>query len=355
ATGVFVGTCPAAATAATMIHTHAFVLAVAAGGLWLAVATARRGSMRLAAALGVVSGLAHAATPVGALVPVAVLPWVGFARGAAVPARRALVLVAAALVIGLTVAAALLRLRLTEGMPAWEAVRAWDVGTLLPIFLRDAGRSYLPLSLVVLAAIWSRTHHRPALAVLAGVVGAVLLGCHTTATLGDDGSFVLPFLPAAAVLAASWLPVRMLFVVVLAGTGIAGTKLALRVNWHADAQYVAGVRQVSAGRACRLLMGPRRDEAVVLRCLPEITPERLLPHVAPAPSATPEQLTAQLIAAARAGQCVVITEEAQDALRDPFFRSCHPGAAALLRQLEAAFTWRAARIAGFAGHELVPK
>jgi hypothetical protein len=242
-------------------------------------------------------------------------------------------------------------------MPTYEMVRSYDLGTLAPLVARDAGRSFLPLSLLVLAALLSAAWHRHALVlVLAAAVGT-LLGCHLTGTLGDDGAFLLPLAPAAAVLVAGWLPPRAGLAAAALGLVLAGTKVALHLQWSEPAAFTAAVERVRADRPCRLLLGPRRDETFVLaRGLPAaVHGERLLPLVAAGAVRSAAAVRDELLAHARAGGCVVISDEAEVALRDAFFRAAYPGAPALLNELDAAFVWRNVVELGFAGHELVPR
>ena len=352
--GALVATCPAAAVAATTVHVHAFVLLLAALATWLAARTAARGSWRFAAALGVTCGVAHWAAPIGALLPLLVVPLLLLEPAAEVlSSRRTAALVLVALGTWLGLAAVLQRGDLTAGLPSGEQVASYDVGTLGPLLLRDGLRAFLPLSLVVLGALGAARGHRHAL-VLAGLALLhTVVGCHLTGTLGDDGSFLLPLLPASALLAARLLSGRLCLAAVLAGLAISATKVALRADWHAASEFTAGVHELAAGRPFTLITGPRRDEAFVLARLPRIAPVRVVPVCDGA--ATPDGFAQDLQQRLTGGQRVLLTDEAEQALRDPVFRARHAAAGAVLKQLEATFTLTFVTARGFAGRELAAR
>lgn len=356
---------PAAATAATTVHVHAVELGLGAAAIWLAARMARHGRWITAAMLGVLIGSSFVASPAGWLVALMIVPfWLLEWSDASEPApaagnhetcwRRMAPLVGCAVVA--TVLAVALPWHYPPALlPTWDQIVNYDIGTLGKLFGRDAGRSFLPLSVGILAALWSPRRHRCALVVLFLVAVGLLLGCHQTRTLGDDGSFLLPVLPMAALLVARTLSRRWAIVAVVLAVLLSATKTLLRADHGAASSFVAGYEKVVVDRACRVIAGPYRDQAFFLSHLGHVSQESVLKIASADATRTVEQVIEELSAAASTGTCLLLTEEAEQALREVEFRVRYPHSAALLKQLEATFEWRRQRAEGFVATELVPR
>ena len=357
AAAALLATCPAATVAATTLLTHALVLLLASVGTWLAVRTATRPSWPRALQLGVWLGLAAAAAPIGLLLASVLLPLLLLEPLAEPrpPLRRRMLVGSVAAVVGAGLLAALRWGRIRTGLPSLEQVASYDLGTLGPLLLREAGRAFLPLSLVVAAALAQGTWCRHAVCVLGAVLLHTLLGCHLTTTLGDDGSFLLPVLPAAVLLAGRWLPGRFALAVAFVALGLSGTKLWLRADWQPCAAFCAGLQEVAGERPYTLLAGPRRDEAFLLARLPQTTPLRIVTVCTGEPDAAAAAVVREVQQRLQQGQRVLLTDEAEQALRDPGFRARHAAAPAVLRALESTFARRHVQAQGFAAQELVAR
>lgn len=346
-------TAPAAALAATTVHVHAFLLLLGALAAWLVAIVGTRGSIPAAVALGLLCGGAHWATPVGVLLPFGALPFLVRSDASAEPTvlRRTLLAGLAVLLHG-GLLFGLRRGEVLADLPTLEQVASLDLGTLGPLWLRDAGRAFLPLSVAALAAVFSSRHHRQALLLVLGSLLAAVLGCHWTQTLGDEGSFVLPLLPLAAVIAARWLSPGVTLALVLAAAGVSGTKLWLRGDWSACAEWRAGNVEIAQDKPIVLLAGPRRDAAFQLaRPLPT-------PPLALFPTVDDPAAVAPFVAALQArtkDARVFLTDEAEQLLRDPVFRAKHAAAPALLQALETTFALQRVTARGFGAEELKAK
>jgi hypothetical protein len=374
---------PAAATAATTVHLHAIELCIAAGAICYASRMARDGRWITAAFLGVLLGGAFVASSVGLLLAVAIVPfWLieawpagsatatGNTANAVPPVvavvgapqrapsqtmRQRLLPMLTVVVIATVMVLVCQWQRAPELVPSWDQIVNYDLGTLGQLFARDAGRSFLPLSLGVLAALWSYRWHRRALLVLALVGIGLLLGCHLTKTLGDDGSFLLPLLPMAALLVARALTRRWAIVLVLVAVALSGTKVLLRAEHNAAAAFVDGYQQIAAERTCRIVAGPGRDQGFLLARLAHVPQQSVLGLASADATKTVPQTVAEMLDSVASGTCLLLTDEAEQALREPEFRVRYPHSAALLKELEAKFVWQRKRAAGFAATELVAR
>jgi hypothetical protein len=359
AAALLAAACPALATAATTVHVHALLLAVAALATWLAFVAARSGSWLATGALAVVLGTAHAAAPAGIVVALAVLPQLVLAAPFAAPERAGAVRRALlqAVVAGAVAAAgvAIARGRLLVGLPTLDELGAYDVATLAPLCAREVGRALLPLSVVLLAMLWARGWHRHVLLLLPALGAVVAVTCHVTATRGDEGAFALPVLPVIAVVAARWLPRRAAFGVALVGLALVAAKVGLRAQWHDADRFAVGVQQVANGRPFLLVTAPLRDDAFALARLPAAPVERVVAVTRAGAPRTAASVVAAWRERVQRGECVLLTADADAALRDPIFRAHHPLAAPLLRALDEAFRLELRHAQGFAGHELVPR
>lgn len=375
----FVAFTPAAATAATTVHVHAIELCVAAVAIWLASRLARDGRWMTAALLGLLLGGAFVVSPAGLLLAVAIVPFwstetwprgsdtaIGDAetadgdatallRAPSQTLRQRLLPMLTVIAIATATVFACQWQRTPELVPTWDQIVNYDLGTLGNLLARDAGRSFLPLSLGILAALWSYRWHRRALVVLALVGIGLLLGCHLTRTLGDDGSFLLPLLPIASLLVARALTRRWAIALALSAVALSGTKVLLRAEHNAAAAFVDGYQQIAAERTCRIIAGPYRDQAFLLARLAHVSQESVLGLASANVTNTVPQIVAEMLGSVSSGTCLLLTDEAEQALREPEFRVRYPHSAALLKELEAKFVWQRKRAAGFAATELVAR
>ncbi|MGK0156322.1 MAG: hypothetical protein ACI9SE_003290 [Neolewinella sp.] len=373
----FVAFTPAAATAATTVHVHAIELCIAAMAIWLASRLARDGRWITAALLGLLLGGAFVASSAGLLLAVAIVPFwlteawprgsdtaIGIAADGDAAAllqapsqtlRQRLLPMLTVVAIAMATVFACQWQRPPELVPTWDQIVNYDLGTLGNLLVRDAGRSFLPLSLGILAALWSYRWHRRALVVLSLVGIGLLLGSHLTSTLGDNGSFLLPLLPIASLLVARALTRRWAIALVFVAVALSGTKVLLRAEHNAAAAFVDGYQQIAAERTCRIIAGPYRDQAFLLARLAHVSQESVLGLASADVTSTVPQIVAEMLDSVSSGTCLLLTDEAEQALREPEFRVRYPHSAALLKELEAKFVWQRQRAAGFAAAELVAR
>lgn len=344
--------CPAVAFAATSVHLHAAGFLIAAIAAWAAVCWARSGAWWRALLTGAVTGGAHALTPLGALLPLAVAPVLLLAaeRPAAVwrwPAQIALALGAHLVVAWVALE------RLRAGMPGLAEVAAYDFATLVPLLARDWLRSCLPLSLVTACLLLHPRLHGSARVLYLALAAYLLLGCHATASLGNDGACLLPLVPAATLLVMRALGGRrrLLLSLILLSAAVAVVKNSVRADWAVYEGLADGVKAVTQGKPCVLLSGPCLDEAMLL-CEPGIEAIRVR-QVGRGPEPKPADLVADLGRRLASGQRVFVSPEAELALRDPLFQARFAEAAAILFELEQAFVWRPLQQEGWHTKELV--
>lgn len=347
--------CPAVAFAATSVHLHAAGFMIAAIATWAAVGWARSGASWRALLTGGVTGGAHALTPLGALLPLAVAPVLLLAaeRPSDSAVWRWPAQVALALGTHLVVAWVALNEQLCAGMPGLGEVAAYDFATLLPLLAREWLRGCLPLSLVVACLLLHPRVHAPARVLHLALAAYLLLGCHATASLGDDGACLLTLVPAATLLVMRALGERRRLVLslLLLSTAVAAAKICVRADWALYDALASGVKAVAQGKPLLLLTGPGLDEAILL-CEPEIEAIRVR-QVGRGPAPKPADLVADLGRRLASGQRVFVTPEAEIALRDPVFQARYAQAAPILFELEQAFAWRPLQKDGWHSKELV--
>jgi hypothetical protein len=348
--------CPAVAIAATAVHVHAVVLLLAAVATSGALATAQRPTWWRGLLLGGWLAGAHALTPGAALTAAVVLPWACCAHPPPPGTRRRAAFVGL-LVLATWLGATLLLQRgdVTRGLPSREQIAAFDLGTLAPLLLRDVGRDLLPLSWVLLACLWSKHHHRAALCLLAATAALLVVGCHRTETLGDDGSWALLLVPPAALLTAQATGPRLGLGLLAATLAVSGTKLWLRSEHAACTAFLTGLRAVAAEGACTIVCGPARDEAFLRAGWPELAAVRIAAVCSPHDERAPAAVVAEFAGMVRDGRQLLLTAEAEAALRDPAWRARHAKAAPLLRELEQAFRFEFVAQGGCHLQRLVPR
>lgn len=346
---------PAALLAGTTRAPHCLHLLAGSVGTLLAILVAKHPRWWAIAALLAVLVLAQAGSAIGALLPLVVLPfWCRELPPGSARSPRAL---APGLVLlgGSAASALVLRAVPASELPSAAEVGSYDLTTLLPLVLRDGMRACLPVSVLLLAAALSKSCHRTALALLAAGAVHVLVGCHLTFTLGDDGWFLLPLLPAVVLMLAQWLGPRAWFATGITALVLASLHTYVRFDHGASRVFTGGVSVAAAGAPFVVIPGPGEQEGYALARLPDGAVFRLGPACGGAGAAAAAAAIAPLDAALRSGKRVFLADRAEHALLEPLFRAEHAGATHVLRALQATFEWRGQRSGGFAGHELVAR
>ena len=361
--------CPAVAFAATSVHVHVAVFLLAAIASWAAVGWAgsrRRGATHepadrgdrtwwWALLTGAVTGSAHALTPLGALLPLCVAPvlLLGAERPRGPAIARWLGQIALALAIHLGIAAVALAGQLGAGLPRLGDAAASDAGSLLQLLAREWLRGCLPLSLVAACLMLHPRRLASALALHAALAAYLLLGNHATPALAKDGACLLPLVPPAALLALHALGERsrLAWLLVLLGASVAWAKIDVRSDWAQYRTYTTWVQATKEGKPFLLLTGPRLEEALRLR-EPAVSAIALR-QIARGPTPSSLEFVADIGRRLANGERVLLTAEAESALRDPAFQARYSLAGSLLHELNQAFVWRPRQEHGLIAKELL--
>jgi hypothetical protein len=341
AAALLAATCPAVAFAATRVHVHAAEFALAAVALLATVAWARRPTWWRAVVAGAISGALHASAPVGVLLPIVTLAWFGLHMERPASVRRVAWQVFLHLASHAAVALAALRGAALAGLPGAAEVAAYDLGTLLPLLHSEWLRSCLVLAAIAGLALLHRAEHIAAVLLHAALGLYLVLACHTTATLGDDGACLLPLVPSAALLAMRVLAAspRLLLAALAVSALQAATKIVLRADWSSSDAFATGLDAAIGDTRCAVVIGPRADEAAVLARPPRAEIVRMQPIAAGPPPAV-AAFAAALRQRLADGQRVFLTEEVEAALMNAEFRASHPSSPLLLQALRDTFVWR---------------
>ncbi|HEX6812748.1 MAG TPA: hypothetical protein VF384_14070 [Planctomycetota bacterium] len=359
-------TCPAVAFAATSVHLHVAPWLLSALACWAAAGWACSGSRAAdrgdgrrawpwALLTGAVTGVAHASTPLGALLPLAVAPvlWLGAERPHGPAISRWGAQIALALAVHLGIAALALARGLGAGFPGLAEVAACDPGALLLLLAREWLRGCLPLSLVAACLLLHPKRLVPALELHVALAAYLLLGNHATASLGNDGACLLPLVPPAALLAMHALGERrgLVWFLVLLSAAVAWAKIDVRSDWARYRTYMNWVDAAKQGKPFLLLTGPRLEEALRLR--EPAVPAVSVRQVARGPAPSPVECVAYVRHALANGDRVLLTDEAEFALRDAAFQARYSLASSLLHELDHAFVWRPRHDHGLIAKEMV--
>jgi hypothetical protein len=356
------GGCPAVLFFATTVQVPALTF----GALGLATLAAARWAARpawgIAAAAGAVALLPAAVPGPGAFAPLVLLPWQALERARLHPglgwrAQAAQTALFAAVYAGGVALLGGVGCCGCGSLPGQGEWMSYDLATLLPLCARDWLRAYLPLSIVWFAALWRRDGCAAASWLLLALAVHLVLACHATQTLGDEGSWLLAFAFPAARLALRTTGERRCRWLLAIALLLGAAKTFVHGDRERIAWWVDGVRAEAAAAAPALLHGPRLDaEALFVRSL-AVDAVPLLPLLqggGPAPAVV-EACVGDLRARRLRGQRLLLSEEGEALLRDPLARGRLPAAAALLARLRADFVWRAIVRPGCLLYELVER